>query len=131
MPSTEATYSVWPEAERLACFSAATRVGDFLFIAGTISVDEQFAPTAQYDMVGQLRNIYAQFATVLKAHGVGPEAIMKETIFLTDLDAFVEANSVRVDFYSETAPPAAAAIGVSRLWYPGIMVEIEAIASLA
>lgn len=131
MPHSSQTYSVWPEAEKAACFSAATRTGDLLFIAGTISVDEQFNPLSPNDMRAQLESIYRHIGKTLADHGVGFEAVVKETIFVTDLQAFGTANQVRVDVYRDTRPPAAAAVQVSQLWYPGIMVEIEAIADLS
>jgi len=131
MPDRKSTSSAWPDAEKAACFSAATTTGNLLFIAGTISVDDQFSPLHLNDMPAQTARIYQIMGTMLERHGVGFDAIMKETIFVTDLEAFAEANKERATIYSGTCPPAAAAVQVSKLWYPGIMIEIEAIADLS
>lgn len=131
MPDRKNTSSVWPDAEKAACFSAATTTGNLLFIAGTISVDDQFQPLHLNDMSAQTARIYQLIGAMLERHGVGFDAVMKETIFVTDLEAFADANTARAKAYSGTCPPAAAAVQVSKLWYPGIMIEIEAIADLS
>lgn len=131
MPDRMNTFSAWPEAERAACFSAATTAGNLLFIAGTISVDDQFNPINQNDMSAQVERIYQIIGMTLQKHGVGFDSVVKETLFVTDLEAFADANKVRAGVYAATCPPAAAAVQVSKLWYPGIMIEIEAIADLS
>lgn len=131
MPDRRNTSSAWPDAEKAACFSAATTTGSLLFIAGTISVDDQFKPLHLNDMSAQTTRIYEIIGAMLERHGVGFDAVMKETIFVTDLEAFAEANKARAKIYAGTCPPAAAAVQVSKLWYPGIMIEIEAIADLS
>jgi 2-iminobutanoate/2-iminopropanoate deaminase len=50
-------------------------------------------------------------------------------VFVTDMDAFIAANEVRVRMYSAHAP-ACTAVEVKRLAFPECMAEVELVASL-
>lgn len=56
--------------------------------------------------------------------------IVKETIFVTDVDAFLRASSVRSGRYRQADPPATTGIEVRRLAHEDLLVEIEAVAAL-
>ena len=57
--------------------------------------------------------------------------VVKEMIFVGDIEAFRDALPIRADFYQGAAPPAATWIEVSRFMRPDFVIEIEVTAELA
>ena len=56
--------------------------------------------------------------------------MVRETIYVSDMDAFIAANAYRLEVYAGVDLPAATAVQVERLAFPECMVEIEATAML-
>ena len=50
--------------------------------------------------------------------------VVKENVFATDLDAFIQNREIRKEFYGPTLP-AASWVQVQRLYLPSFVVEIE------
>ena len=80
-------------------------------------------------MKAQTHRILQNLSAVLQAAGGSLAAVVKTTIFLTDLQDFALVNEVYGSYFPQ-APPARATVQVSAL-PRGAQVEIEAIAVLA
>ncbi len=106
-------------------YSPALAVGDFVFVSGQIALD------AEGNVVGataaeQARRALAGLKAQLAEAGLGLDAVVKTTIFLTDMEDFGAVNEVYAESF--TAPyPARSTVQVSRL-PKDVKVEIEAIA---
>ena len=61
------------------------------------------------------------------AHRATFADVLKETLYVTDMDAMLTANGVRARTYG-THTPACTVVQISRLAFPDCMVEIELIA---
>jgi 2-iminobutanoate/2-iminopropanoate deaminase len=72
----------------------------------------------------QLRQALANMASVLESAGSGLAAVVKATLFLTDMADFAAANAVWVEVFGDPRP-ARTAIGVVSLPL-GAAVEVEA-----
>ena len=98
-----------------------------LICSGQTSVDENGAPVHAGDMAAQLNKALDNLETVLKAAGMGLDNVVKTTVYTTDVDAFIVASMAN---QARVAPMkfASTLIGVTRLAFPELMVEIEAIA---
>lgn len=116
-----------PEAENGFAYAQATCIDGLVYIAGTLSVDERFAPVGAGDMESQLRCIYERIGRTLAAHDSGFAHVLKETVFVTDMDALLQANGVRARTYGSQAP-ACTVVEVRRLAFPECMAEIELVA---
>jgi enamine deaminase RidA (YjgF/YER057c/UK114 family) len=81
-------------------------------------------------MAAQLRNVYADIRRTLRAHEADLSNVIKEMIYVTDMDAFLAANAIRVESYAGLQLPAVTAVEVRRLAFPGQVVEVEVVASL-
>jgi 2-iminobutanoate/2-iminopropanoate deaminase len=68
-------------------------------------------------------------ARVLAAAGARPADVVKVTIYLLDVDHRPLINPVRQEFFG-SARPASTLVEVSRLAFPGALLEIEAVAHL-
>ena len=96
-----------------------------LFISGQVGVD------AEGNVVGetaadQVRQALANLHAVLLAAAVTPHAVVKTTIFLTDIADFAAVNEAYAEFFAKPYP-ARSTVQVAALPL-GVKVEIEAIA---
>ncbi len=106
-------------------YSQAVRVGDLVFTSGQIGIN----PLTGQLRVGveeQTRQVLANLAAVLEAAGSHMDAIVKTTIFLTDIAQFSTVNQIYAEAFSDD-PPARSTVQVAALPL-GAQVEIEAVA---
>ena len=101
----------------------ATRVGDRVWISGTVGVDGD--GNIPDDTVDQFRVAMDNLDAVLRAAGGRPEQIVKVTIYLTDVSDRQSINPIRQKYWGEHRP-ASTLVGVSALALPALKVEIEA-----
>lgn len=124
------TFHLSEAAERGFAYAQATTDGERLYVSGTLSLDDSFAPVGEGDMATQLRTIYARIERTLVAHGVGFGHVLKETVFVTDMDALLAAHGERVRTYGAHTP-ACTVVEIRRLAFPACLAEIELVATLA
>jgi 2-iminobutanoate/2-iminopropanoate deaminase len=108
--------------------SNAVRAGDLLFISGQLGLDDQ-GRLAATDVAGQVRQIALRLERLLALAGVGFDAVVKTTVWLTDPTDFPAFNAAYREHFG-AHPPARSTV-VSALLVPGARVEIEAVAHLA
>lgn len=111
-------------------YTDAVRYGDLLFISGVAPLDDKLNLVGGDDVVAQARQVFRNMAKILAAAGIGFEAILKVTVYLTDVADRARINPVRQEFFGGTRP-ASTLIGVKELAVPGMKIEIEAVAGLA
>jgi enamine deaminase RidA (YjgF/YER057c/UK114 family) len=128
MPKRE-LFHLRPDGEKAFGYAQAVRSGATLFVAGTLAVDDGFAPVHAGDMAAQIGAAYAAIRETLAAHGGTLADVVRETVYVTDMDAFIAANGARTAAYAGWLP-AATAVEVKRLAFPECMVEIEVTAIL-
>lgn len=107
------------QTEKEVGYSQALRVGDTLYISGSVGRGE---------MSAAIRQAYDILRKTLRAHGLGFDDVVKETVFATNLDAFIANKDVRKEYYGVTYP-AATWVQVERLYVPEFVVEVELIAT--
>ncbi|MEP6884133.1 MAG: RidA family protein [Gammaproteobacteria bacterium] len=111
-------------------YSQAVLIGKTLYISGSVAADQNGRLVARGDMAGQMRVAYSNIRRTLAAHGADFDQVVKETIYTTDMDAFLKASDLRFEFYGKERLPTASWVQVQRLVDPGFLVEIEAVAEL-
>ena len=100
-----------------------------LVCAGQTSVDDKGAPLHRGDMGAQIKQALANLEVVLKAGGFAISDVVRVTYYTTDVDAFVEHAAEGIGSIAAAGcRPASTLLGVSRLFHPDILVEIEATA---
>jgi len=117
-----------PEGEKAFGYAQAVKAANFVHISGTLSVDDAFQPLHTSDMAGQIGAVYDSIGRTLEHFGLGMADVVKETIFVTDMAAFLEANGRRIEAYGG-ALPAATAVEVKRLAFPECLIEVEVVAA--
>jgi enamine deaminase RidA (YjgF/YER057c/UK114 family) len=111
-------------------FSQAVLVDKTLYVSGSLAADENGRLVAPGDMAGQMRAAYANIKKTLAAHGASFDEVVKETIYTTDMDAFLKASDLRFEFYDKERLPTTSWVQVQRLVDPGFLVQIEVVAEL-
>ncbi len=102
-----------------------------IFLAGQGSVDEDGAPVHPGDMEAQLNQTLDNVETVLREAGAGLSDVVRLNIYTTDVNGFFEVfGGVAGRLAQASCRPASTLLGVTRLAYPEMLVEIEATAVL-
>lgn len=107
-------------------YSQAVKAGGFLFLSGQIPLDPATGEFVAGGIKEQTERVMDNIAAVLAEAGVGFDAVVKTTIFLTDLANFGAVNEVYGSRFS-AAPPARSTVEVKGL-PRGALVEIEVLA---
>jgi 2-iminobutanoate/2-iminopropanoate deaminase len=110
-------------------YSQAVRVGSTLYCAGQIPLDPKSGQIVSGGIEEQTRRVLENVGAVLRAEGLSFDAVVKTTIFLTDLADFQTVNEIYGSYFKQQ-PPARSTVQVTAL-PRGARVEIEVIAVAA
>jgi 2-iminobutanoate/2-iminopropanoate deaminase len=124
MPKTIVRSDQAPAA--IGAYSQAVRAGDWVFLSGQIPLDPETRQLVQGGIEAQTRRVLDNLAAVLGALDLTLSAVVKTTVYLTDMQDFSAFNAVYASYFP-SEPPARATIGVAAL-PGGARVEIEAVA---
>jgi enamine deaminase RidA (YjgF/YER057c/UK114 family) len=119
------------ELARPSGFShAVAATGRMVFLAGQTGVDRD-GNVADGGIVPQFERAMTNLLTALGVAGGLPSDLVSLTIYLTDM-ADYQAHATEIGAVwrrlAGTDYPAMAAVGVTRLWLPELLVEIQGIA---
>jgi len=107
----------------------AARVGKTLYISGSVRWHQNGHTFAAEEMRAQMRHAFNDIRQMLQAHGATVANIVKETVYTKNIEAAIEAEAIRSELYGDYSP-AAKWVGVSRLLYPELLIEIGIVAKL-
>jgi 2-iminobutanoate/2-iminopropanoate deaminase len=107
-------------------YSQAIRAGDLLFVSGQIPLDPVTGEMVGPDIAAQTQQVIRNLGAVLEAAGASFDAVVRTTIFLTDLGDFSSVNEIYGTCFTPPAP-ARATVQVARLPRDA-RIEIDAIA---
>lgn len=105
-------------------------------VAGQIARDEHGAPVSPDDLAGQVAQVLRNTAAGLSAAGAGFDDVVRLTFYVTRwtpdrIEAFMAGvEQVREELSLPDPLPPASLIGVSYLFEPDVLVELEATAVL-
>ncbi len=100
-----------------------------LICAGQVSINAEGRPVHPEDMGAQLNQTLDNLETVLREAGAELSDVVRLNIYTTDVDRFFEAYGVAAERLAEAeCRPASTLLGVTRLAFPELLVEIEATA---
>jgi enamine deaminase RidA (YjgF/YER057c/UK114 family) len=122
----------WQEQVGFVQGHAVNGGGRTLYCAGQTSVDAEGTPLHEGDMAAQMSQALDNVETVLREAGSGLADVVRLTYYTTDVDAFLAANDLLAARLRRAGCRATATLlGVSRLAFPQLLVEIEATAVAA
>lgn len=105
-------------------------VGDsaILILSGQVAVDDNLNVVTPSDMRGQSERIFEIIGQILEAHGASFANVVNIRTYLTDFDKLSEYADVRIKYLPADQPPTSTTVGVSRLFLPEAVIEIEVMA---
>lgn len=95
-------------------YNQAVIVGNTMFISGTIAMDLQSKQLVKTSVKDETKMVMDYIGEILKAGGCTFENVVKSTIFLNDMNNFVQVNEVYASYFKSDFP-ARATIQAARL----------------
>jgi reactive intermediate/imine deaminase len=108
----------------IGTYSQAVRSGGTLYVSGQIGLDPASMQLAE-GIDAQAHRVFRNLSAIADAAGLGLDAAVRMTVYLTDLAHFARVNEIMAQYVREPYP-ARAAVGVAGL-PRGALVEIDAI----
>lgn len=101
--------------------------GRFLFTAG-ITARDASGKIIEGDVAAQIEQCFRNLGDVLEAAGASFGDVVKWTLYTTEMDAFIAQPELYRKYFVDK--PASTLLGVNRLMWPEMLVEIEAVVRL-
>ncbi len=108
-------------------YSQAVISGGLLFCSGQIALDPATGELVKGDVAAQTERVLQNLLAVLKGAKMGPENVVKTTVFLADMADFPRMNEVYGRYFGKE-PPARSTVQAAAL-PKGARVEIDVIAA--
>ena len=119
----------WSKAFGFSQAVMLTESREVLVCSGQTAMGPDGSLPASADMGQQVRTALENVVTVLEAGGMTPANIVKSNIYTTDVDACIGVLGQTVQEVLGSILPASTLLGVSRLAFPELLVEIEVLAA--
>lgn len=104
--------------------------GQTIYLAGQIALDAERNLVGEGDFRAQARQVFENLKAALAAAGADFSHVVKLNFYLLDRANMPILREVRDQYVNTDTPPASTAVVVSGLAMEGLLLEIEAIASL-
>jgi enamine deaminase RidA (YjgF/YER057c/UK114 family) len=118
----------------LYCHVSRAKAGEFLHIAGQVSVDRDGQLVGAGDFEAQMKQTYANLRAALESADAGFGDVVKYTTYMTrreDLDDYRRVrNALYDDIYPNGSYPPNTLLIVTALVNDDLLVEIEAVAAI-
>ena len=119
-----------PEApQAMGPYSQAIVAGNTIYLSGQIPLDPKTMALISTDFTRQAEQVFLNLQAVCQASGASLDAIVKLTIYLTDLANFPTVNAVMMKFFHEPYP-ARTTIQIAAL-PKAALIEVDAVAVLS
>lgn len=100
-----------------------------LYLSGQTSNAADGAPMHEGDLIAQFTLAWSNLRNALAAADMDPTNIVRLNMYTTDVDAFMAAAGELVPIFAEDGcRPVSTLLGVTRLFEPELMIELEATA---
>lgn len=100
--------------------------GGFLFCSGQVALDPKTNEVVPGDVAAQTEQVMKNLLAVLKEAKMGPDNVVKTTVYLRDMADFAKMNEVYAKYLGKE-PPARSTVAVVGL-PKNVSVEIDVIA---
>jgi enamine deaminase RidA (YjgF/YER057c/UK114 family) len=113
-------------------FTHAVRCGETVWLSGQTALDVE-GRIVTGGIVEQFRQALSNVVTALREAGGDPTRLLSVTIYLTDIPDYQAHGRAIGEVWRElvgTDYPAMTGVGVTGLWQPEALVEIQAVAAV-
>lgn len=123
-----------PPVQGMYSHVARVAPGELAFIAGQVAIDAKGKPVGVGDVGSQVEQVFANLGIILGELGVGFEAVVQFTTYLTRADCIAAFMTARAEIFPRLFAggkyPPNTLLVVDRLVKPEFLLEVEAIARL-
>jgi 2-iminobutanoate/2-iminopropanoate deaminase len=116
----------WTWDDRLP-LSQGKQIGNTIYVSGQVAYDSNGQLVGEGDIKAQTHQAFNNIKTVLEKAGSGLRDVVKINTYITDASKFMDMLAARSEILGND-PPASTAVVVSALAFPGLMIEVEAVA---
>ena len=95
-------------------YAQAVKANGFVITSGQLPIDPA-AGTLPEGIQAQTRQSLTNVKAILEEAGLTMDAVLKTTVFLSDMNNFAAMNEVYATFFTEGSFPARSAVEVARL----------------
>ena len=99
-----------------------------LICSGQTAIGEDGSPPTTTDMGEQVEKSFDNLRVVLQAAGLAPSDVVKVNYYTTDVDELIGVLGPLASTFFGGTLPASTLLGVARLAFPQLKIEIEATA---
>jgi enamine deaminase RidA (YjgF/YER057c/UK114 family) len=110
--------------ESTVAYCRAKRVGDLIFVSGTVAVDEAGRAVSPGDLYSQASYALRKIQRALQELGADLRHVVRTRTFVTDIGQFEEFARAHREAFAGI-DPVATCVEVQRLVAPELVVEIE------
>lgn len=110
-------------------YSQATAHNGVVYVSGQAALGPDGSIVGENDFEAQAHQVFANLKTVLAAAGSDLSKVFKVNIYMTDMTNFPTIIECREKYFSQPYP-ADSTVEVTALAIPGLMLEIDVIASV-
>jgi enamine deaminase RidA (YjgF/YER057c/UK114 family) len=121
----------WPWSTAFG-FSQAVKVSgvtEWLICSGQTTLDDDGAVPAAVDMASQVTKAFENLGTVLASGGMTPADVVRVNYYTTDVDELIAVLGPAAAAFFGSTLPSSTLLGVSRLAFPELKLEIEVTAA--
>ncbi len=122
---TRELFATNTEWESYVGYSRAIRVGDHIFVSGTVATNEDGAHVAPGDPYAQSVQGLENLKRALERAGSSMKDVVRTRMFVTDISRWKEYGRAHGEYFGDIRP-VTSMIEVKGLIDPAFMVEIEA-----
>lgn len=103
-----------------------------IFVSGQVDCDKDGKVRHPDDLEAQLAGTLDNLAIALEAQGATMKNLVSVNIYVTDLrpENTARIREIRSAYFDAEKPPAVSLLGIERLAFAGLRVEIEATAAV-
>ncbi|MGH7263554.1 MAG: RidA family protein [Candidatus Rokuibacteriota bacterium] len=102
---------------------------DLIFVSGCGPFDGDGTLVGAGDIAAQTRQVLENVGAILAAAGMSFANVIKETVYLTDIEDRYATRPIRDQFYGRTLP-VSTLIEISRCVVPEMKIEIDVVAGV-
>ncbi len=85
-------------------YSQAVQVDNLLFISGQVALKPGTSELANADIIEETQQVMKNLKSILSDAGLDFNAVVKTTIFLSDMELFGQVNEVYGKYFDENFP---------------------------
>ena len=111
-------------------YSHGWRIGNMLFIAGQVALDEELRLIGPGDAEEQARQVWRNIQAVCERAGGKVTDVVRVSTYLADVADVEAIHTARRGFFPDGDYPVATVVQVAKLGLPGLLLETEAIAMI-